>query len=115
MGIGQPRGVEGAALGNGLHKLATINNTCTYYYAVATRKCIQAGSGNSQLEFGSLRERHSRGYDQNMVCQGVIATYVVVEVLSLVDVLKSFFDTLEWNQRNLPLEKSQELTRVLSA
>jgi len=38
--ISQPRGVEDTDLGNGLHELATVQNTCTYYYAVAARKFI---------------------------------------------------------------------------
>jgi len=70
---------------------------------------------NSQLELGSIHERLPRRYDQNMVYQNVIVTYVEVEVLPLVEVLESFFDTLEWNQRNLPLERSQELNRTPSA
>ena len=43
---GQRRGVEDAEFGKELHKLATVKKTCTYYYAIAARKRIQADRGN---------------------------------------------------------------------
>jgi len=67
---------------------------------------------HSQLELGSIPGRLSRRYDQNMVCQDVIVTDVEVGVWSLLEALESVFDGLEWNQRNLPLEKSLELIEL---